>query len=153
MIDTKFIGAETPPRVFKVERYPIQCFAHAIGEANLIHSEEEAAKAAGFSSLVAPPTYAYCLNAMATDAPLTRLYREMGVKPQNILHGEQSFTYKRPIVAGDVLTFRTRIADIYAKKFGALNFIVQDTAVTDERSEPVVDLRVVFVVRNLRARS
>ncbi|HWM65134.1 MAG TPA: MaoC family dehydratase N-terminal domain-containing protein [Steroidobacteraceae bacterium] len=148
MIDKKFIGSETPVRTFEVERYPIRCFARAIGETNPIHSDEAAAQRAGFRSLVAPPTFAFCVNMMASDAALGQLFREMGVSFLNLLHGEQSFTYHQPIVAGDVLTLRSRIVDVYEKKGGALGFIVFETAVANERGERVVDLRNVSVVRN-----
>lgn len=147
MIDKKFIGAETPARSIEVEKYPIRFFAQAIGETNPIHTDEAAAKAAGFRSLVAPPTYAFCLNSMASDAR-SSLFQEMGVRMERVLHGEQSFTYHKPIVAGDVLTFRSKIADIYDKKSGALEFIVQETPVTNQRGERVVDMRSVIVVRN-----
>ena len=50
--------------------------------------------------------------------------------------------------AGEQLSFRQRIADIYDKKGGALEFIVRHTAVSNQRGEPVADLRCVTVYRN-----
>ena len=147
MIDRKFIGAEAPARSIEVEKYPIRFFALAIGETNPIHSDEAAAKAAGFRSIVAPPTYAGCLNVMCAD-PRNTLFHRLGVAMERVLHGEQSFTYHKPIVAGDVLTFRSRVADIYDKKDGALEFIVNDTVIDNQDGERVVDMRVVMVVRN-----
>ncbi|MBI1211762.1 MAG: MaoC family dehydratase [Alphaproteobacteria bacterium] len=150
MIDKKFIGTESPPVSIEVEKYPIRLFALSIGETNPIHTDEAAAKAAGYASLVAPPTYAFCLNSMAAQGGGARntLYQDMGVNMARVLHGEQSFTYHKPIVAGDVLTFRPKIVDIYDKKNGTLDFIVQETAVTNQRGERVVDTRTVIVVRN-----
>ena len=147
MIDRKFIGVEAPARSIEVEKYPIRFFAEAIGETDPIHTDEAAAKAAGFASLVAPPTYAFCLDNMAVE-PRSTLFRDMGVRMERVLHGEQSFTYHRPIVAGDVLTFRSKVTDIYDKKAGALDFIVQDTPVINQRGELVANLRSVIVVRN-----
>jgi hypothetical protein len=46
------------------------------------------------------------------------------------------------------LTFRSRIADIYTKKGGALEFVVKETFVTDQDGQRVIDLRTVLVVRN-----
>jgi acyl dehydratase len=74
---------------------------------------------------------------------------EMGARVQNILHGEQRFTYHTPIYAGDTLTFRSRIADIYDKKGGALQFVVKDTRVENQHAALVAELRTVAVVRNL----
>jgi len=72
----------------------------------------------------------------------------MGVPLQNILHGEQRFDYHAPIHAGDRLSFRSRIADIYARKGGALEFIVKQTRVENQDAVLVAELRAVVVVRN-----
>ena len=72
----------------------------------------------------------------------------MGVDMQRILHGEQSFTYHRPIYAGETITLITTTSDIYEKKGGALEFIVQDTKASNAAGELCVDMRVVTVVRN-----
>jgi acyl dehydratase len=65
-----------------------------------------------------------------------------------VLHGEQSFTYYAPVCAGDRITFRSRIADIYDKKNGALEFIVMDTECRNQNGERVTDMRRSIVVRN-----
>jgi acyl dehydratase len=145
MLDRKLIGTESPPRTIEVEKYPLQFFAIAIGESSALHREEAAARSAGFASIVAPPTYAYCLNSMA---PRVAPPPASGLNLEKILHGEQSFTYHRPICAGDVLTFRDKVVDIYEKKGGALEFFVSETTVTNQRGERVVDMRTTLVVRN-----
>jgi acyl dehydratase len=150
VIDRNFIGAEAPPRSIEVEKYPIRFFALAIGETDPIYSDEAAAQAAGYRSLVAPPTYVACLNNLCAN-PRTSLFQRMGVPMERVLHGEQSMTYHRPVIAGDILTFRSRVTDIYDKKGGALEFIVNDTAVTDQHGESVADMRAVIVVRNQEA--
>ncbi len=147
MIDRKFIGAEGPLRSIEVEKYPIRFFALAIGETNPIHSDEAAAKAAGYASLVAPPTFVSCLSSMAAD-PSTSLFQRMNIPMERVLHGEQNFTYHRPVVAGDVLTFRSKVADIYEKKNGALEFIVNETTISNQRDEHVADMSFVLIVRN-----
>jgi acyl dehydratase len=50
--------------------------------------------------------------------------------------------------AGDTLTFEQRIEDIYDKKNGALEFVVRQTSVINQRGESVADLRCVTVIRN-----
>jgi hypothetical protein len=40
------------------------------------------------------------------------------------------------------------VADIYAKKGGALEFVVRCTRITNQRGEPVADLIGTTVVRN-----
>ncbi len=65
-----------------------------------------------------------------------------------ILHGEQSLKYHGDICAGDRLTYRSRISDIYEKKGGALEFVVQDSTVTNQNDDLVAELRRVIVVRS-----
>jgi acyl dehydratase len=50
--------------------------------------------------------------------------------------------------AGDTLRYEQRIADIYDKKGGALEFVVRQTRVSNQRDELVAQLRCVTVVRN-----
>jgi acyl dehydratase len=72
----------------------------------------------------------------------------LGMDYRRLLHGEQGFTYHRMAYAGDVLCFEQRIADIYDKKGGALEFVERITRITNQRGEPVADLRAVTVLRN-----
>jgi acyl-CoA thioesterase FadM len=65
-----------------------------------------------------------------------------------VLHGEQSFTYHSPAVAGDVLTVAPRIGNVYSKKGGALDFIEKASTVTRENGDLVAELKTVIVVRN-----
>ena len=74
--------------------------------------------------------------------------QELGIRPDRILHGEQSFDYHRMAYAGDTLHFKTTIADIYDKKGGALEFVVRETRVANQDGEHVADLRSVLVYRN-----
>ncbi len=72
----------------------------------------------------------------------------MGIRPSRVLHGEQSFIYHRMAYAGDTLRFESRIADIYEKKGGALDFVVRETRVSRHDGEHIADLRSVLVHRN-----
>jgi acyl dehydratase len=147
MIDRKFIGHELPPHTAQVEAGRLRLFAKAIGETDPLFTDEAAARTAGHRSLPALPTFVFCLDMDVPD-PFGYL-AEMGVPLQNILHGEQQFSYHAPIYAGDLLSFRSRIADIYAKKGGALEFIVKQTRVENQIGALVAELRAVVVVRNL----
>ncbi|MNO00223.1 hypothetical protein D3C81_2200660 [compost metagenome] len=65
-----------------------------------------------------------------------------------ILHGEQSFTYHKPVCAGETITVRSRIADLFDKKNGALEFLVKTSEVRNDNDELVAEMRSVLVVRN-----
>src|SRR3546814_14726601 len=65
-----------------------------------------------------------------------------------ILHGEQGFTYHAPAYVGDRLTITTTTEDIYAKKGGALEFVVQTTRFEKDDGTLCAEARQPAVVRN-----
>ncbi len=146
MIDKKYIGLKSTPHTVEVEKGRLRFFAKAIGEVDPIYFDEEAAKAAGYSSLLAPPTFSFCLD-MEKPNPFEDL-ETMGIDLGKVLHAEQSFDYHAPICAGDSLTFENQVSDIYDKKGGALEFVVQDCRVKNQTGTTVAELRRVIVVRN-----
>ena len=146
MVDRKFIGKALPPSVLEIEAGRLKFFAKAIGETNPIYLDEGAAKAAGHSSLPAPPTFIFAAEQDA--GAMARVLVEMGVKLNRVLHGEQSFAYHAPVFAGDTITVETRVGDIYEKRGGALEFIELTSSVTNQHAEHVADIRAVVVVRH-----
>ena len=146
MIDKKFIGYEVPPTLWDVEKGRIRFFAEVIGTADPIYLDDAAAKAAGYRNVVAPPTFIF--GAESDSGVLMKLLDTLRIDLREVLHGEQRFDYHAPVCAGDTLRFQTRVADIYDKKGGALEFVVNDTKVTNQLGEHVADLHSVIVVRH-----
>ena len=60
---------------------------------------------------------------------------EMGIPLAKLLHGEQGFTYHRPACAGDTITVRSRVSEIFDKKGGALEFVVTLSQAHNQRGE------------------
>jgi acyl dehydratase len=147
MVDKAHIGKVYGCVTNEVEKGQLRFFAKAIGETNPIYTNVEAAMAAGHESLPVPPTYFFCLQMMDVPDP-TAWIGEIGVNLQHILHGEQSFEYLETAYAGDRLTFKSVITDIYDKKGGALNFIVTETTVHNQFSVLVCKMKQSVVVRN-----
>ena len=146
MIDKRHIGHALPAFQVEVEKGRLRFFAKATGQTDAVYVDEAAARAAGHPSLPVPPTFLFCLE---MESPNPAAMRELlGIDYRRILHGEQGFTFHRMAHAGDTLTFRPQVADIYDKKGGALEFVVRKTRVTNQRSELVAELRCVSVVRN-----
>ncbi|MEJ8825523.1 MaoC family dehydratase N-terminal domain-containing protein [Variovorax humicola] len=146
MIDKKWINHELPPSVLPLERTRLQFFAKAIGETDPVYTDVAAAQAAGYADLPAPPTFLFAaeLDSGAVD----RMLQDLGVPVAKLLHGEQGFTYHLPACAGDTITVRTRIEDIYDKKNGALEFVVKTSKAFNQRAELVAELRAVVVCRH-----
>ena len=146
MIDRSLIGHELPPSTMTVERGRLRFFARAIGQTDPVYTDLEAAHAAGYADLPAPPTFLFSaeLDSHASFALLDLLKIPLA----NVLHGEQAFTYHRPVCAGDTITIRPRITDIYDKKGGALEFVVKTAEARNQRDELVAELRTVLVYRH-----
>lgn len=146
MIDKAQIGRAFPPHTVEVEKGRLRFFARAIGETQALYTDEAAARQAGYRSLPVPPTFLFSLD--LEQAEPFGWFLEVGLDLARVLHGEQTFVYHAPACAGDRLTFSSRIADIYDKKNGALEFVVKQTRVTNQDGEHVADLRSVIVQRN-----
>lgn len=133
------------PLTIDVERGRLRFFSRTIGETNPVYLDTEAARAAGHRDVVVPPTFFFSLGLEAPD-PFGYL-DALGIDLGRVLHGEQAFDHHALAYAGDTLTLQDSIVDVYAKRGGALDFVVKQTRVS-RGNEPVADLRSVIVVRN-----
>ena len=146
MIDRHYIGHTMPTFEVAVEAGRLRFFAKATGQTDQVYLNDAAARAAGHPALPVPPTFLFCLEMESPDPAAIR--NLLGMDYRRLLHGEQGFTYHRMAHAGDVLSFEQRIADIYDKKGGALEFVERITRVSNQRGEHVADLRAVTVLHN-----
>lgn len=140
------LGKVYPSFTAEIEKGRLRSFAKAIGETDPVYTDEEAARAAGYASLPAPPTFPYCL---AMDAGQSfNILADMGVPMTKAVHGAQGFVYKKAICAGDVITGTQTVANIFEKKGGALVFIEALIAMVNQSGDSVCDLQSTIVVRN-----
>jgi acyl dehydratase len=146
VIDQKWIGHELAPSIFEVERGRLRAFARAIGECDPVYTNVEAAREAGYRDLPAPPTFLFA--AELDSGRLFALLDEMGLPLERVLHAEQGFAYFATVCAGDTITVKSKITDIYAKKDGALQFVRKTSDAHNQRDEHVACLSTLFVVRN-----
>ncbi|MEV5569463.1 MaoC family dehydratase N-terminal domain-containing protein [Spirillospora sp. NPDC052269] len=110
-INREFIGRTFPTSdPYEVSRVKIREFADAIGDANPVYRDPEAARAAGHPDVIAPPTFpiVVSLGGGALGDP------ELGINFAMVVHGEQRFEYVRPVRAGDVVTCTSTITEIKA---------------------------------------
>jgi len=146
MIDKKWIGHQLPPSELLIERGRLQFFARSIGETDPMYTDLAAARAAGYPDLPAPPTFVFA--AELESGAVTSLLETLELPIQKILHGEQGFTYLKPVCAGERVTVRSKIADIYDKKGGALEFVLKSSEARNSSGELVAELRSLLVCRN-----
>ncbi len=116
------------PMAFEVERGRLRFFARVIGLTDPLYFDVDAARAAGHPDLVVPPTFLSNSLELELPDPLGWL-REVGGDLTTTTHAEQKFVYHALAFGGDRLMLRRRIADVYSKKDGALEFVVKRTDV------------------------
>jgi acyl dehydratase len=141
-------GKEYPEVSLTVERDQVMQFDDAVGEDNPVFREPEAAKSAGYAEQVAPPTFVTKVQIMSSAQVV--LDQELGLNYMMVVHGEQEFEWRRPVVVGDVLTAVPRIADIYAK--GPNEFLVIEAEVKDDSGETVAVSRTTLLSRGTAER-
>jgi acyl dehydratase len=149
MVDQSAIGRTFSPIAAHVEPGRLRFFLNTIGEANPLHRDRAAARAAGYSATPVPPTYLFCLEMMDAEEPFEFL-AALDIDLARILHGEQRFNYHAPIVVGDTLTFKPRVTGVIDKKGGAMTLLTIETEVTNQDGVHVADTVRTVVVRNER---
>ncbi len=142
----QFLGKEYPKFSVDVEKGRIAQFARSIGADDPVFFDETAAKHQGYRAIPAPPTFGYTITMDAGQS--FNVLEDMGVEKSKAVHGEQGFTYFGDICAGDTITGRQKITDLYDKKNGALIFFVTETKLENQLGDHVVDLHSVIVIRN-----
>ena len=110
-LNRDFIGRSFPASApYEVSRVKIKDFANAIGDSNPAYLDTDAAQALGHPDVIAPPTFAIVISfQMGAQVVFDQ---GLGLDYSRVVHGEQSFSYVRPIHAGDVLVGTPRITDI-----------------------------------------
>ncbi|WP_424419207.1 FAS1-like dehydratase domain-containing protein [Microbacterium sp.] len=142
-MNNDLVGREFPPTApYLVGREKVREFARAVFADAPQHTDVEAARAAGYADVVAPPTFAMVIQ----DLTLQQLLGEpdSGIVLARTIHAEQRFTYSRPIVAGDELTAKLAVTGIRA--LGGNSMITSDATITDADGRHVVTATSVLLV-------
>jgi acyl dehydratase len=143
MLDRALVGRESEPWTAEVERGTIRRFAEAIGDPNPIYVDDAAARAAGYPAVVAPPTFAAAL------AVNDRFRHSLDLGTRLLLHSEQQIEWVRPVVAGDKLTMKSRVADVQerAGASGPMDVLVVEDEARDPQGNLVFRTRATLVLR------
>ena len=127
-------GKTYPPFEYEVGREKIREYANVVGETNPVHHDAEAARAAGFRNVVAPPMFCVVYSAGAMGPAI--LDPEVGINLMLMVHGSQQFEWFEPVVAGDTVTTRVEVKDAYEKN--GMNFYVWESNSTNQEGQKVV---------------
>ena len=148
-LNRDWIGRHAPKgEPVEVTRNDIRRFATAIGDTNPLYHDREAAKAAGYPDVIAPPTFLISASTGGGGGGFI-LEPDLGLNFAMVVHGEESFTFTRPVVAGDVLELDQRIDSMVDKGSNELMTLVTEVVTTS--GEHVATVRNTIVSRGTAA--
>ncbi len=130
-----------PP--YLVGREKVREFARAVLATSPLNLDPEAARAAGYADVVAPPTFAVVVQ----EHTLAQLLADpdAGIDFTRVVHGDQRFIFTRPIVAGDELTATLTVTSV--KSLGGHSMVTAESSIVDAGGEHVVTAISTLVVR------
>jgi len=143
-VNPELQGRAFPPVApYLVGREKVREFARAVFATSPLSTDPDAAIAAGYPDVVAPPTFPVVVQ----EATLAQLLAEpdAGIDFSRVVHGDQRFTYSRPVVAGDELTATLAVTSI--KTLGGNSMVTAESTMVDAAGEHVVTAISTLVVR------
>ena len=131
MADPRWVGRSYETVAFQVTEQSIRDYMEAVGD---VREEGE---------LIAPPTYAMVYGFDAFWQLWTD--QEVALDTAHLLHAEQSFSFHRPVRAGDRLITTGRITAINPR--GDMEFVTFEVAARDDSDQPVSEGTALFIIR------
>ncbi|MCP5045064.1 MAG: MaoC family dehydratase [bacterium] len=139
------IGVESPPWTHEVTTTSVRAFARGVGYTDLVYYDEEAARAVGYRSLPAPPTY------LGTPVFIPGKSSDTFSGPKdsgpsvdhglpNLLDGGTETEYFGDICAGDSLTVTSQVVDLSTREgrsTGTMLISTSETRVVNQDGELV----------------
>lgn len=140
-LDPSLAGHETQPEVGTVSAEDIARFADAIGDGSPIYRDEAAAQSAGYARIPAPPTFVTRFRVPFAEAGLD-------VTRMQVLHGEQEYSYTRPLARGAAVSVRHRIASLRQSGGGGMAIMVIEQLCDTPAGERLLIGRSKLIVRD-----
>lgn len=131
MTDRRLVGRRYDTQPFEVTESSIRAYMDAVGDTR---SDGE---------LTAPPTYAMVYG---YDA-YWQLWRdqEVAMDVAHLVHGDQRFTFHRPVRPGDRITTTGRLTNVTVR--GEMELVTFDLASKDAQDRPVSEGTALFIIR------
>ena len=129
------IGAESPPWPFEVTTTSVRSFARGVGYTDPVYFDVEAARAAGYRDLPAPPTYLGTPVFIPGQSSDTFSHPSQGLPNidhglTGLLDGGTETEYYDTICAGDTLIAVQKLIDLQTRSSGSLGKMLVTTAET-----------------------
>jgi acyl dehydratase len=138
-------GRALPPTApYLVGREKVREFSRSVFASKSIHYDLEAAQAAGYRDVVAPPTFAVVLQEVAVQQLL--LEPDVSIDYARVLHSSQRFLSIRPIVVGDELVANLSVTSV--RVISGNTMMALHTKISGLDGELVVAADCTLLVRN-----
>ena len=128
------LGKEYPPFEYEVGREKIREYSYAIGATNQVHFDRDAAQAAGYRDVVAPPMFAVVYSAGSVGPGV--LDPEVGINLALMLHGSQEFVWGEPVCSGDAITTVTTFKS-HEERDGRSYYVFESVSTNQDGQETV----------------
>ena len=141
--DRSLLGKEHKAGPFPVTSELIRGYCEALGETNPLYTDEDAAKSAGYPSILAPPAMCAIFIRKVTIPDIKLNFGKTR------FHAGQMMEPLAPIVAGDSLHATSFLKEVYPKtgRTGTMVFMVWETDFTNQRGEKVAAVQESFAAR------
>ncbi len=133
-VDSSAKGKIYPPHEYEVGREKIREYALAVGEDSPVYLDRDAARAAGFRDVAAPPMFAVVYSSAGLQQAL--FDPEVGIEFARLVHGGQEFAWSEPVCAGDTVSTTVEVKDIYERT--GLGFYVFESVSRNQEGQEVV---------------
>ncbi len=131
MTDPRWVGRSYETAPFQVTEQSIRDYMAAVGD---LHEDGE---------LIAPPTYAMVYGFDAYWQLWTD--QEVALDVAHLVHGEQRFSFQRPVRPGDRIRTTGRLTAINAR--GDMELVTFELRAKDAEDRPVSDGTALFIIR------
>lgn len=131
---TDAIGKEWAPTTYEVGKEKIGEYARVLGIEQPVHFDREAARAAGFRDVVAPPMFCVVYASPAVGPAM--FDPEVGMNFAAMVHGGQEFVWDEPACSGDEITTTAKCLDI-AEKDGKGFYVFETNSVNQDGAQVV----------------
>ena len=132
-LDSSLIGMVSEPRTFEVTAEAVRTFMEATGDPALQSSE-----ALQYVPPTFPTTFRMGVPGLALDSSKMQL-----------LHGEQAYSYTRPLRVGEHVTCIVRVAEVNERsgRSGPMTFLVTEISGSDSQQQPIFTGRSTLIIR------
>lgn len=141
----ELIGKQSEPVKNTVERGAVKKFAQAIGDPAPIYINEAAGRNSKYKRNIAPSTFPVTFDFGSIS--------ELKLPNKGLIHGEQSFHYKRPLLVGEDVYCHMEIKDYVEKKGsnGYLGFLILNQYGMDTNDELIFkEKRMIIINETVR---